>query len=109
MESLVSKDKEILIFSFSKKKKKERVFHRWRINTVKGRETAGQLYTLVFQDDYMNTSHERVYLMLEIGDTVILFSSFLFRETKNEREAKNSMEVVRESKVLTRSTTRYRS
>lgn len=54
------------------------------------------------------TSHESVYLMLEIG---FLFFSFFAKPKMSGRRGsgQNSMEVVRESKVLTRSTTRYRS
>lgn len=77
--------------------KKERVFHRWRISTVKGRETTGQLYTLVSK--MITTSHERVYLMFEIGDTDFFIFFFFAKPKISGRlgSGQNSMEVVRES------------
>lgn len=103
---MVSKDtsKESLCFFFSKKR--ARFSSRWRINTVKGRETTGQLYTLVFQDD-CNLARK---CLSNVGDRFSFFSFFAKPKMSGRRgSGQNSMEVVRESKVLTRSTTRYRS
>lgn len=84
---MVSKDtsKESLCFFFSKKG--ARFSSRWRINTVKGRETTGQLYTLVFQDD-CNLARK---CLSNVGDRFSFF--FFFRETKNEREARKWAEL----------------
>lgn len=92
------------MFFFSKKG--ARFSSRWRINTVKGRETTGQLYTLVFQDD-CNLARK---CLSNVGDRFSFISFFAKPKMSGRRgSGQNSMEVVRESKVLTRSTTRYRS